>query len=95
MQYVNYAFQSLAVGEGESSPGHKLVGANSVNSIITSHNAVQEESGRVAGWAVGFQRLLADPAGLTIFTVSHICWVGLFEDKMVVCLGRGYLVQRK
>ena len=58
------------MGEGEGALGHKLVGANSVNSIVPSHGAVEEESGRVAGWAVGFPRLLADPAGLSIFTVS-------------------------
>ena len=58
------------MGEGEGTLGHKLVGANSVNSIVAPHKAVEEESGRVAGWAVSFPRLLADPAGLIIFTVS-------------------------
>ncbi|KAK7494735.1 hypothetical protein BaRGS_00014133 [Batillaria attramentaria] len=61
--------QSLAVAEGDIIPGHnKLVTANSVNSILHQTTAPFEESGRVAGWAVGFQRLVADPAGLSIFT---------------------------
>ena len=63
-------FQSLAVDDG-AVLGGKLGGANSVNSIAAAQKAAEEDDlGRVAGWAVGFPRLLADPVGISIFTVS-------------------------
>jgi hypothetical protein len=49
--------------------------AGSVNNI-NSHNSDEdddlkdeEEIGRVAGWAVNFEKLLKDGAGLVVFTV--------------------------
>ncbi|XP_070209927.1 regulator of G-protein signaling 12-like isoform X2 [Littorina saxatilis] len=71
---ISQSHESLAVADGDNGAVHhhssKLVGANSVNSIVaTTHNtALEEEVGRVAGWAVGFPRLLADPVGRSIFT---------------------------
>ena len=50
----------------------KLSSASSVNSIV-SHVAKtieQDEVGRVAGWAVRFEKLLHDSVGIKVFTVS-------------------------
>lgn len=50
----------------------KLSSANSVNSIVSHVNKTieQEEVGRVAGWAVRFEKLLQDSVGIKVFTVS-------------------------
>ncbi|XP_060602974.1 regulator of G-protein signaling 12-like isoform X4 [Ruditapes philippinarum] len=48
----------------------KLSSANSVNSIVNhvAKSIEQEEVGRVASWAVSFDKLLKDPIGNTVFT---------------------------
>lgn len=52
----------------------RISSAGSVNNI-NSHNSdddedlKEEEIGRVAGWAVNFEKLLKDGAGLIVFTV--------------------------
>ena len=50
----------------------KLSSANSVNSIVNhvAKTIEQDEVGRVAGWAVKFERLLLDNIGVSVFTVS-------------------------
>ena len=68
-----FCFQSLVVFDQEPMQ-QKLSSANSVNSIV-SHVAKtieQEEVGRVAGWAVRFEKLLQDSIGIKVFTVSQV-----------------------
>ena len=50
----------------------RLSSANSVNSIVSqvAKTIEQEEEGRVAAWAVNFDKLLRDQIGITVFTVS-------------------------
>lgn len=52
----------------------KLTSANSVNSIVNhvAKTIEQEQVGRVAAWAVSFDKLLKDPVGNAVFTVSDI-----------------------
>ncbi|KAH9503248.1 hypothetical protein Btru_068556 [Bulinus truncatus] len=61
---------SLAVGEESGSNSHKLITACSVNNISkqTAELGQNDSSGRVASWAVNFEKLLRDPIGLGIFT---------------------------
>lgn len=87
--------QSLVVGDANSSQGQKLLSANSVNSILhPSSPPVEDEVRCVAGWAVGFQRLLSDPDGLRIFKVSALCHLTFFYSMCVrkgrVCVGLGW-----
>lgn len=51
----------------------KLSSASSVNSIVNhvAKSIEQEEVGRVAAWAVSFDKLLRDSAGNMVFTVRN------------------------
>ena len=66
-----YIFQSLVVLD-QDPVQQKLSSANSVNSIVNhvAKSIEQEEVGRVAAWAVSFDKLLKDPIGNSVFTVS-------------------------
>jgi hypothetical protein len=48
---------------------NQLSASNRVNNII-NHVQEEEKDGRVAGWAVSFDKLLQDISGLCVFTVS-------------------------
>ena len=66
-------FKSLVVFDQEPMQ-QKLSSANSVNSIMghVAKTIEQEEVGRVAGWAVRFEKLLQDSIGIKVFTVCQI-----------------------
>ncbi|XP_050397325.1 regulator of G-protein signaling 12 isoform X3 [Patella vulgata] len=68
LKYPSHSHESLIVGDGDTT--HKLLPANSVNSIVQHVNKIDEDddSGRIAGWAVNFEKLLQDEAGLAVFT---------------------------
>ncbi|KAL3863633.1 hypothetical protein ACJMK2_005383 [Sinanodonta woodiana] len=61
--------QSLVVIDTDPLNNHRLSAANSVNSIINhvKEEEEKEEVGRVAGWAVNFDKLLRDISGLHVF----------------------------
>ncbi|CAL1543696.1 unnamed protein product [Lymnaea stagnalis] len=69
-QSLSHSHESLAVGEDGSSSNQKLITACSVNNIAcqTGDQGLIEKSGRVASWAVNFEKLLKDPIGIGIFT---------------------------
>jgi len=56
--------------------GKRLSSAGSANNINCHpsddlEDREEEEIGRIAGWAVNFEKLLKDSAGLAVFTVSY------------------------
>ncbi|XP_055901258.1 regulator of G-protein signaling loco-like isoform X2 [Biomphalaria glabrata] len=66
-QSFSHSHESLAVGEEYS---NKLITASSVNNISkqTAEQGRIDTAGRVASWAVNFEKLLKDPIGIGIFT---------------------------
>ena len=83
------------MNDAEFSKSQKLGGASSISSIA-SHAHHQGENGnaqlgRAASWAVSFEKLLQDEAGLAAFTVSSF-YLFIFENshfngesRIVVC----------
>ena len=76
---VFFCLQSLVVSEAEF--GNKKQALESARSVvyITSRNGSvqngsvphQEEGRRAASWALSFDKMLMDPAGLATFTVRN------------------------
>ena len=48
----------------------RLVAVNGEGNITTDIGTRAEQPGRVAAWAIDFNRLLADRSGIAVFTVS-------------------------
>lgn len=67
-----FILQSLVTLEQESN--HRLSTASSVNNITNNgdNDEREDDIGRIAGWAVNFNKLLKDQGGLAVFTVSYI-----------------------
>ncbi|KAL3863634.1 hypothetical protein ACJMK2_005384 [Sinanodonta woodiana] len=67
---LSQSHESLVVIDTDPLNSHRLSAANSVNSIINhvKEEEEKEEVGRVAGWAVNFDKLLRDISGLHVFT---------------------------
>ncbi|KAK3595315.1 hypothetical protein CHS0354_004468 [Potamilus streckersoni] len=63
---VDLLHQSLVVIDTDP-VNHGLSAANSLNSIINNVREEEEENGRVAGWAVNFDKMLRDIMGLHVF----------------------------
>ncbi len=65
--------QSLVVNDGDYTKSQKLGGASSITSITSysKHENGHVQVGRAASWAVSFEKLLQDAAGLATFTVSN------------------------
>ena len=59
------------VNDSELSKSQTKLGGGSRISSLQSHSGdgIGSGIGRAAGWAVGFERLLEDQAGLATFTV--------------------------
>ena len=72
--YICFLLQSLIALEHEHQ-GQRMSLAGSVNNINARNSDEEEEDqkeeeiGRVAGWAVNFEKLLKDGSGLVVFTV--------------------------
>ncbi|KAK3095243.1 hypothetical protein FSP39_012078 [Pinctada imbricata] len=69
-QPLSHSHESLVALEHELT-NHRLSSAGSVNNIanhVTEDEVKEEDIGRVAGWAVNFDKLLKDVSGLTVFT---------------------------
>ncbi|XP_046548501.1 regulator of G-protein signaling 12-like isoform X1 [Haliotis rubra] len=66
---LSHSHESLIAGDGDQSI-QKLLPANSVNSIVAqvAKKDDKDEVGRVAGWAVNFDKLLRDNGGVVVFT---------------------------
>ncbi|KAK3595317.1 hypothetical protein CHS0354_004469 [Potamilus streckersoni] len=64
---LSHSHESLVVIDTDP-VNHRLSAANSVNSIINNVREEKEEVGRVAGWAVNFDKMLRDFHGLHVFT---------------------------
>ncbi|XP_013409534.1 uncharacterized protein LOC106173091 isoform X2 [Lingula anatina] len=64
--------ESLAISDAEFPLSGKMASASSVTSVASDASihvdVCQSDLGRVAGWAVSFEKLLADPAGQATFT---------------------------
>lgn len=58
----------------DTETNHRLSTANSVNNITNNgdDNEQEDDIGRIAGWAVNFNKLLNDHGGLAVFTVSFV-----------------------
>ncbi|XP_064600347.1 regulator of G-protein signaling loco-like [Liolophura sinensis] len=69
---LSQSHESLIVTDADLATQQKLLSANSVNSISGHGNkkclSQEAEVGRVAGWAVNFEKLLSDSGGLAVFT---------------------------
>ncbi|CAG5131037.1 unnamed protein product [Candidula unifasciata] len=67
-----HSMESLPNGEnGENTATHKMMTACSVHSIAAANQQNQEnvsKAGRVASWAVQFDKLLQDPLAVKVFT---------------------------
>ncbi|XP_069139918.1 regulator of G-protein signaling 14-like [Argopecten irradians] len=69
-QPLSHSHESLVTIEQELS-GRQLSTASSANNIndhIDEDEKEEEEIGRIAGWAVGFEKMLNDVGGLAVFT---------------------------
>lgn len=65
----SHSHESLVTLEQESS--HRLSTASSVNNItnnVDDDDEQEDDIGRIAGWAVNFDKLLKDQGGLAVFT---------------------------
>ncbi|XP_071947707.1 regulator of G-protein signaling 12-like [Antedon mediterranea] len=63
--------ESLAASDSEVPNGESRIRCNSLSSAASSlsiHGRAKEGARRVSGWAVGFDRLLADELGVSCFT---------------------------
>ncbi|KAL5022712.1 hypothetical protein ScPMuIL_001867 [Solemya velum] len=68
---LSQSHESLVALETDPVPQQKLYAANSVNSILSHVTRVEEKEddlGRIAGWAVSFDKLLQDKSGIVVFT---------------------------
>ena len=80
--HVVYVFQSIAVNSSDAAAtggASSVVGSAATSvTVITSSGVISYQQsgsipvGRAAGWAVNFDRLLRDRAGLATFTV-RVC----------------------
>lgn len=58
--------------------------SNSNSSLPSVPNSGATGVGRVASWAVSFERLLEDPLGVHYFTVSPSALTGVFAKQMLL-----------
>ncbi|XP_029644744.1 regulator of G-protein signaling 12 isoform X3 [Octopus sinensis] len=68
---LSHSHESLVASGNDGLISEKLGTANSINSIVNhddGSNGCGREVSRVAAWAVSFNRLLEDPAGVEVFT---------------------------
>ncbi|XP_061194561.1 regulator of G-protein signaling 12-like isoform X2 [Saccostrea echinata] len=94
---LSHSHESLIALEHDHQ-GHRISAAGSVNNINSPNSDDEEdlkveEIGRVAGWAVNFEKLLKDGSGLVIFTEflkkefsqeNIIFWKAVEQYKKVV-----------
>ncbi|XP_077992023.1 regulator of G-protein signaling 12-like isoform X2 [Glandiceps talaboti] len=64
------SIESITVSDGELPvPSVGIISrSSSLRSVDSARDLHKQDAGRVASWAVGFERLLNDPMGLTCFT---------------------------
>ena len=89
-------FQSLVVSDSDGKKTSKLAGSSSITSIVSqtsTEKSTKTSGGRAASWALSFDKLLADRAGLAAFTVSaaHISVMshehhGVSNHQQLKCL---------
>ena len=68
-----FGFQSLVVSEDYIRNQNKYVSSAGIQSVVPTAAEDQDQGeadNRVASWAVSFDRLLRDPEGQQVFTVS-------------------------